>query len=206
MKKHLFSSVLLILGLAAHPASAAGKRIDNVLPKVTVVGTPEIAAQIRGAAPKRPRPIAPGEPAPFWVEFESDFDSAEEFPELVFRYSILLKTGSSLKLLEGEVTHIDVAKGKDRHSVMYIAPKTLNRISDGKPFNPSNIQAFWVEVFAAGESIGGQFKSSHGITYDQVAKERDKLDKVTDVFLQKSQTPFAPLFWDYYEAVKPSSR
>jgi hypothetical protein len=206
MKKNLILSLLLFAGICVQPALAAGKRIDNVLPKVTVVGTPEIAAQIRGAAPKRPRPITPGEPAPIWLEFESDFDSADEFPELLFRYSILMKVGNGLKLLEGEVTHIDVARGKDRHSVMYVAPKTLNKIADGKQFNPTNIQAYWVEVFAGAESIGGQFKSSHGITYDQVAKEKDKLEKVSDAFLSKAQTPFAPLFWDYYEAVKPSGR
>jgi hypothetical protein len=187
-------------------ARAAGRRVDNVQPKVTLIGSPEIVAQIKGGTPKRPRVPAPGEPAPIWLEFESDFDSAEDFPELVFKYSLLLKTSQSLKLLEGEVTLVDVARGKDRHSVVYIAPKTLNRLSEGKPFNPNNIQAFWVEVGAQGEAVGAQFKSTHGITYDQVAKEKDKLETLKDVFLAKSQTPFAPLFWDYYETVKPIAR
>lgn len=185
---------------------AAGKKIDNVVPKVTLIGSPELVPMIKGQLPKKARPIVQGEPAPIWVEFETDFDSTEEFPELLFRYSILLKTSTGLKLLEGDVTHIDIAKGRDRHSVMYIAPKTLNRLAEGKPFNPTNILAQWVEVFAGSESIGGNFKSNQGLTYDKVAKDKDKLEKVSDVFIQKGQTPFAPYFWDYYEAVKPHSR
>jgi len=206
MKTTLALLLALLCISAPQQAQAAGRRIDNVQPKVSLIGSPDIVAQIKGGTPKRPRIPAPGEPAPIWLEFEADFDSAEEFPELVFKYSILLKTSQTLKLLEGEVTLVDVARGKDRHSVVYIAPKTLNRLAEGKPFNPTSIQAFWVEVSAQGEAVGAQFKSTHGVTYDQVAKEKDRLETVKDVFLAKSQTPFAPLFWDYYETVKPIAR
>ncbi len=206
MKTTLRMAALLLCTVGLQTGFAAGRRVDNVQPKVTLIGSPEIMAQIRGGSPKKARIPGPGEPAPVWLEFESDFDSADEFPELVFKYGILLKTAQGLKLLQGEVTHVDVARGKDRHSVVYIGPKALNRLSDGKPFAMANVMAQMVTVSAQGEPIVVQFKSSHGITYEQFAKEEDKLEKVTDVFLNKGQTPFAPLFWDYYEAVKPSSR
>jgi hypothetical protein len=84
----------------------------------------------------------------------------------------------------------------------------LNKIGEGKPFTLSNVKAFWVEMFAGNDSVGAQFKASQGaaITYDAISKEKDKLDKVNDAFLNKGQTPFAPLFYDYYEAVKPAGR
>jgi hypothetical protein len=125
---------------------------------------------------------------------------------LVFKYSIILKFGTARKLIEGEVTHVDVPKGRDRHSVIYLPPKTLNKLSEGKPFTPHNILAVWVEVFAGGELVGGKFKSSVGITSEAVAKEKDSIPKATDLFLNKSQTPFASLSWDYYESIKPSTR
>jgi hypothetical protein len=209
MKTIPILTLTLLLTTLIPSGYAVGKRIDNVVPKVNLASTPEIQALVKYATPpmpKRPRPISPGEPAPVWLEFEADFDSTEEFPELVFKYSLLLKVGQSLKLVEGEVTHIDIGKGKDRHSVVYIAPKTLNKIGEGKPFTIANVRAYWVEVFAAGEAVGGQFKSSQGVTYEAIAKEKDKLDKVSDAFLSKNQTPFAPLYYDYYEAVKASSR
>lgn len=199
----------LLLSAAVPSGFAAGKRIDNVKISVNLMGSPEMVAQIKPITPlqpKRPRPISPGEPQPTWLEFEVDFDTAEEFPELQLRYSIILKSGQTFKLAEGEVTHVDVGRGKDRHSVMYIGPKSLNKITEGKPFTLQNISACWVDVMVAGEAVGGAFKPFGGVTLDAVTKQKDKLDKITDTLLNKTQTPFSPLYYDYYEAVKPSSR
>jgi hypothetical protein len=116
MIKNTPTLALALLLAAWTPSSfAAGRRVDNVQPKINLVSTPEIVAQIKYATPtlpKRPRPVMPGEPAPVWLEFEADFDTAEEFPELVVKYSLLVKVGQSLKLVEGEVTHVDVGRGK----------------------------------------------------------------------------------------------
>jgi hypothetical protein len=209
MKNTPVLASLLLLTVAVSSGFAAGKRVDNVKIAVNLLGSPEIVAQIKPitpAQPKRPRPLAPGEPLPTWLEFEVDFDTAEEFPELQLKYSIILKSGQTFKLAEGEVTHVDVGRGKDRHSVMYIGPKSLNKISEGKQFTPQNISACWVDILAGGEVVGGFFKPFQGVTLDAVTKLKDKLDKIPDTLLNKSQTPFSPLFYDYYEAVKPSAR
>ena len=197
---------LAFTALSLQTAHAAGRRIENVQPKVNLIGSPIIMATVAGGQPKKQRLAGPGEPAPFWLEIEADFDSADEFPELTLKCSLLLQLGKGMKLVEGEVSLVDVAKGKDRHAVMYIAPKTLNRLSENKPFTMTMVKAVLVELSAQGELIGANFKSSAGITADTFTKEKDKLEKVSDAMLNKSQTPFAPLFWDYYEAVKPSSR
>jgi hypothetical protein len=201
----------LFLSAALPSGYAAGRKVDSVQPKINLVSSPEIMAQLKYATPtqpKRPRPVMPGEPAPLWLEFEVEFETAEEFPELTVKYGLLLKVGQNVKLVEGEVTHVDVGKGKERHSVVYIAPKTLNKLGEGKPFTVANVRAFWVEMYSGNEAVGAQFKANQGatVTYDAIAKEKDKLDKVGDAFLNKTQTPFAPLFYDYYEAVKPSGR
>jgi len=197
---------IAFLASSLQTANAAGRRIENVQPKVNLVGSPEIMASVRGSQPKKQRIAGPGEPAPIWLEFEADFDTADEFPELTMKCSVLLQLGKGVKLVEGEVTLVDVAKGKDRHAVMYIAPKTLNKLSENKPFTMTMVRAILVELSAQGELIGANFKGSPGITADAFTQGKDKLDKVTDAMLNKSQTPFGPLFWDYYEAIKPSSR
>lgn len=197
-----------ILACSFTPAWAAGKVTVTDI-KVTVVGTPSIQAQIPGmTAPKRPRPVLPGEPAPLWLEVEADFDCAEEFPELTVRYSLVVAVGNAPKLIEGESTLVDVGRGKDRHSVMFVAPKTLNRISGGKPFNATQIKASWVEILAQNEPVGAKFKSSGGLTYEAIQKEKEKgtLERFSEGLINKQHTPFAPLFWDYYEAVKPGSK
>ncbi|MEI6871072.1 MAG: Amuc_1102 family pilus-like protein [Verrucomicrobiota bacterium] len=197
---------ILALSLSFQTAQAAGRRIENVQPKINLIGSPEILANIKGAQAKKPRIPGPGEPAPIWLEFETDFDSADEFPELTVKCSLLLQMGQRMKLVEGEVTLVDVAKGKDRHTVLYISPKSLNKLAENKPFTMTMVRAFWVELLVQGETFGAQFKSVGGLTYEQISKEKDRLDKSSDLMLGKAQTPFAPLFWDYYEAAKQAPR
>jgi hypothetical protein len=203
----------LFAGLACLAASvaqtqAANRPVDGVKINYNLIGSPEIVATVRGMAVKRPRIVGPNEPPAVWLEVETEFDSFQEFPELTFKYFLILtgKNGVPPKLLEGEVVHVDVAPGRERHSVMYIAPKTLNRLSDNKMFAINNIYGIYVEILSGGQVIAFGQKSSKG-TYENFVKSRDALtDKVTDAFLNKSQTPFAPLFFDYHEAVKPSTR
>jgi hypothetical protein len=197
---------LLASGLCS--AYAATRPVDGVKVNYNLIGSPEIVASIRGLAVKKPRIIGPNEPPAVWLEVETEFDSFQEFPELTFKYSLILtgKQGTTPKLLEGEVVHVDVAPGRERHSVMYIAPKTLNRLSDNKMFSVNNIYGVYVEISSGGQLIAFGQKSAKA-TYENFAKSRDSLtDKLIDAFLNKNQTPFAPLFFDYHEAIKPAAR
>jgi hypothetical protein len=196
---------LVCLSIFPTLTQAAGGKVAVSDVRATVVGTPMIQPQIAGMAPKRPRP---GEPAPLWVEVEADFDCAEEFPELTIRYGLVIAAANGVKLIEGESTLIDVGRGKDRHSVMYITPKTLNKITGGKPFQAAQIKASWVEILAQNEQIGAKFKSSAGVTYEGIQKEREKgtIERFAEGLVNKQHTPFAPLFWDYYETVRPGSK
>lgn len=205
--KHLLAGLAYLAAFVAQ-TQAANKPVDGVKISYNLIGSPEILANVRGMALKKPRPIMANDPAPVWLEVETEFDSSQEFPELTFKYFLILtgKNGVPPKLLEGEVVHVDVAPGQQRHSVMYIAPKTLNRLSDNKMFAINNIYGIFVEILSGGQVIASGHKSSKA-TYENFVKSRDALtDKVTDAFLNKSQTPFAPLFFDYHEAVKPSAR
>jgi hypothetical protein len=208
MKKFLLHLMLAVCALGLNAAHGAPRLpIDGVKVSYNLIGTPQLVAQIPGMAQKRPRIAGPGEPAPIWLEVESDFDCFNEFPELSVKYSLLVKVGAGpLKVIEGEVIHVDVAPGKERHSVMYIPPKSLNRLAENKQFALTSVKAAFVEISSKGELINAGQKVSGGITYAEFTKQRDAIEKVTDAFLNKQQTPFAPLFYDYYEAVKPLPR
>jgi hypothetical protein len=199
----------LALSWATTAMHAAGNKLAVTDVRAVVVGTPVIQAQIPGmTVAKRPRPILQGEPAPLWVEVETDFDCAEDFPELTVRYGLVVLVGNKAKLIQGETTLVDVGRGRERHSVMYISPKTLNRIAEGKPFAANQIKASWVEIFAQSEPVGAKFKSGSGLTYEGIQKEKEKgsIEQVAEALINKQFTPFAPLYWDYYETVKPGSK
>src|SRR5438309_8062575 len=60
-----------------------------------------------------------------WLEVEVEFTALPEYTdELTCRYFILVNG----KLLVGEVTHVNIAGGRDLRSVMYVSPKTLMRL------------------------------------------------------------------------------
>ena len=189
----LLAALFLTVAGLSH-AHAANRPVDGVKVSFNLIGSPQI--------------IGPTEPPAVWLEVETEFDAFQEFPELTFKYSLILtgKQGTPPRLLEGEVVHVDVAPGRERHSVMYIAPKTLNRLSDNKAFSINSIAGVYVEVSSGGQLIAFGQKSAK-LTYENFAKARESLtDKLTDALLNKGQTPFAPLFFDYHEAIKPSPR
>jgi hypothetical protein len=209
MKISPLRAALFLTVASFSQAYSANRPVDGVKVNFYLVGSPQIAASVRGMEQRKmTRTQSANEPPAVWMEVETEFDAFQEFPELTFKYFMVLtgKQGTQPKLLEGEVVHVDIAPGRERHSVMYISPKTLNRLSDNKTFSLNNVYGVYVEVSSGGQLIAYGHKSAKA-PYETFAKARESFtDKVTDAFLNKGQTPFAPLFFDYHEATKPSAR
>ncbi|MCX6968731.1 MAG: hypothetical protein NTV93_01070 [Verrucomicrobia bacterium] len=153
-----------------------------------------------------------------WLEVEVTFEravvpKAPKFAEeLTFNYYILLKNEHATEdkkptLLTGSVTHVCVPQEKGLHSVAYVSPRTLARFFDGKI--PVNAQQAVTDV---GVTISG----AGGLLAIATSKGTVKGDKgwwdntapftvVSGALLNKNETPFAPLEWDFYEAIKSKS-
>jgi hypothetical protein len=126
-----------------------------------------------------------------WLEFEVAYDTApDEIDELTFRFTALVEK----KLLTGEVTYVNILKGRDHYAVMYISPKGIARLTGGRALTGAGIENVWVEVSRQGQLLGKEsFKPGVPPNVAQVA----------GLVLRKDETPFAPLFYDRYEAIKP---
>ena len=176
-------------------------------PKVTVCANPVFNVSVPGLQNKVPT-RQPDERAPMWIEIEADFNTAEEFQELTFKFGmVVLPVGAAKpKLLEGEVTLVDVQVGKSRHAVMYVPPKTVFRMSPPKlPFQVNTVRASWVQVYAGSEKVAERFYSNfQGATLEGVLRDKETYEKITGGLVHKDTTPFAHLFLDYYESMKPS--
>jgi len=158
-----------------------------------------------------PRYDKRGAKAGSWLEVEVTFEwqprmkDPKYTDELTFNYYILLNNRSATipqpTLLSGSVTHVNIPQGRDLHSVVYVSPRALERFFDGKP--PGNAQQ---AVFDVGVTISKQgqvvaeasWKSKTGAWWPQY-------QQTPGFVLNKSETPFAPLAWDYYEAIKPKA-
>lgn len=125
-----------------------------------------------------------------WLEFEVSYETVpEEIDELTFKFTALIEN----KLLDGEVTYINIGKGRDHYAVMYLSPKSIDKLTGGRTLTAASIQNVWVEVSRQGQVLAKEsFKPA----------QQPNLPRVAGLVLNKNQTPFAPLFYDRYEEIK----
>ncbi len=158
-----------------------------------------------------PRYDKRGARAKSWLEIEVSFEwqtrlrDPKYTDELTFNYYILLKNRSPQypqgTLLVGSVTHTSIPQGNDMHSVVYISPRTLERFFEGNV--PGNAEQALVDVGVTISKQGQQvaatsWKSKSGDWWPQ-------FQQTPGFVLNKNETPFASLAWDYYEAIKPKT-
>jgi hypothetical protein len=152
-----------------------------------------------------------GPRAKSWLEVEVTFEwqprlrDPKYTDELTFNYYILLRNRSPQypqgTLLVGSVTHMSIPQEQDMHSVVYVSPRTLERFFDGKL--PANAEQALVDVGVTitkqGQEVAStSWKSKSGEWWPQ-------FQQTSGFVLNKNETPFAPLAWDYFEAIKPKS-
>jgi hypothetical protein len=179
---------LFSLAVIAFTATVFG-RDDYVLKKVSIATptTPTYSSDYQGPT-RRAR-------AEHWLELQADFDSnAEMTDELTFKYYVLFAG----KCLTGEVTHVNITKGRDLHSVMYISPKSIAQLLNGKQLTGTDVQDVGVQIESKGTVVAAKSFKGQGEWWA-------KLTPVPGMVINKTETPFAPLYWDSYEAVRPSS-
>lgn len=152
-----------------------------------------------------------------WLEIETTFNwqprpgptTPRFLDELTFNYYVLLNnpnfrdpaTGNQAKptLLVGRSVLTAVAAGKGLKTVVYISPRTLDRFFDGKQPATANaaVKEVTVTVTRGGQLVGylsqGKFAPDWWNQFQP---------NVSGYILNKNETPFAPLAWDYYEPLK----
>jgi hypothetical protein len=172
--------------IPAAPITSKNVKIEKIQP--AVIGTPEFV--VTGTTVKRSQPQK-------WLEIEVEFavEGVEIVDELTFKFDVLLNG----KLCPGEITHINLPKGKDRYTIMYVSPRNLERITDGHPLNPAMIQNAWVTILRQGQVLALSSMKDKGKPVPNMALTPGMLSP-------KADTPFAPLWSDRYEAVKPTNR
>jgi hypothetical protein len=142
-----------------------------------------------------------------WLEVEVTFDWTPRKPEpkylddLEVNTFILLsnKTRENPKgtLLTGSVAHVHTPQGKGMHSVVYVEPRALERLFDGKlPVNVRQaVEGVGVTITRGGTVVAEKTTQGRGQWWTE-------FEGVSGMVLNKSQTPFAHLAWDYHEPVK----
>jgi len=161
------------------PVGPGSVKLGRVAP--TTPTTPEF--QITGGATKR---YTLGK----WLEVEVPYETKPQMiDELSFHFVLLI----SNKLVDGNVTYVNIPAARDHYAVMYISPRTL-QVLTGKPqATGSDVQNIWIEVSHQGQVLDRAAIQNRAIP---------QLPLLSGMVLNKNETPFAPLYWDRYEAIK----
>lgn len=130
-----------------------------------------------------------------WLKIEVQFESKLEWADDVqVKYYVLIGKGEERKLFVGDVTHINVAKGSQHYSAMFIQPNTLKRYGAGQ------IDQVTVRIFHKG-ALASSFSEPN-------ARDGwwDRFQPTPGYLLAPQETPWAPIADERFEAVKPATK
>ena len=182
------AAIILALTLLAREGLAQNRSAEFQLTKITknFVSTPQFTYTGAQQYPTNQRDR--------WLEVEVEFTAAPDFTdELTFKYFILING----KLLTGEVTHVNIAAGRENRSVMYVSPLALARFVGNRGMTPNAIENVAVQITQKG-AVKDEMSLSRAS-----AQWYARMPALTGFVLNKNETPFAPLYWDRYEQIKP---
>jgi hypothetical protein len=209
MKIHSFISNLhqalaaaLILGCSL-PSLSAQTATEFAITKIDPQIVTRPALSYSGATGKTVQPKS-------WLEIEVTFESqlaspAEKYTDdLVINYYVLLANKSVSfpqgALLTGQTALTSVpAKQNDLKSVIYLSPRSMERLFDGKaPTSDSSaIVDIGVTISKQGQVVAQKSLKGSGVWWTL-----PQYQQTPGYLLNKSETPFASLNWEYYEPVK----
>ena len=130
-----------------------------------------------------------------WLQIETEFDSAPDWADDVqMKYYVLLGRGGNARCLVGEMTYVNVARGAQHYSAMFVHPNTLQRFSSGN----GQVEAVAVQLFYKGRLID---QSSYPPSDD---RWWERATPVSGFVLPPQETPWSVLAFDRYESPKPT--
>ena len=129
-----------------------------------------------------------------WPRSKSSFNltPSNSTPEMTFSYYVMFNG----IVLAGEVTHVNVLKGRELYSVMYIPPRTIaSLLKPGIPPTPALIQDIGVVILIKASQVA---ELSGGACPAQVRHAADHRP-----LAEQNQTLLAPLYWGRYASSRP---
>ena len=129
-----------------------------------------------------------------WLEVE--FSASAPTREAQFKFNI--EIGNTL--IVGQQTVVDMPASQSLFTSMYVAPRTLTTLLRGSPLTPTSVQNIAVQILRPGVAQPIAVKQLNGNQ-----RFYETMQQVPGFVLPKSETPFAFLYWDRYEQVRPEA-
>jgi hypothetical protein len=158
---------------------------------IEIIDTPEYSTSESKKLPKKRE----------WVEIEVIFKpegrtESGMVDKLEFSYFIML--GDEKTMLNEKINHVNLLLDESTASVVYVAPSTIFSLFGREASASKAVAAVAVEVRYNGALVGGDATLKPETRWWQTKTQTPGL------LLKKSETPFAPLWWDRYADIEKS--
>lgn len=145
-----------------------------------------------------------------WLEFEvgvklpafnQEQKDAGFVDRITVKWSVALKNpdGKGFILLTKDINHINVPIDEEVYSSVYLSPNTLKRVTGSDTAGKTSVDRVAVEVLVNGRTVAAE--SSKGkpdwVTAGSLSNQSGRFP-----LLNKTETPFAMLWWDRYAEIE----
>ena len=149
-----------------------------------------------------------------WLEVEASFkvQMAPEPPSktaerLLVKWYVAVehpdKRGAYL-LLTKDVTHVNVPLNEEIFSSIYLSPASVTRLTGSDRGGKKAVKYIGYEILVNGEKVAQESDGAKAGWWNVASDKISRSDTVP--LLNKSETPFAHLWWDRYAEILPETR
>lgn len=126
-----------------------------------------------------------------WLRIEAQFESKMEWgDDILLKFYVLMGKQPNFKMFSGELTHVNVARGTQHYSAMFVHPNTVRRYGAGQ------VEAVAVQIFYQGRLM------------DQLSEPKtnqrwwEQFSPLPGYVLNPLQTPWSVIANQRYEPIK----
>jgi hypothetical protein len=176
-----------VLSFAQEPQAPASPpfRITGI--RQRLISPPDYRSVIQGAGDRATST------AQNWLRIETEFASSPDWADDVqLKYYVLLGRGEKARCLVGEITYINVARGPQHYSAMFVHPNTLQRYGNGQ------VEGVAVQLFYKGQLIDQSSYPPSDVPW------WERATPTSGLVLAPRETPWSIFAFDRYESPKPT--
>ncbi|MGA0853871.1 MAG: Amuc_1102 family pilus-like protein [Luteolibacter sp.] len=200
----LLPILALALAFSASNASAQQAKVVGDKPAFDDIRSPEFS----GAKPKSFTPKD-------WLEIEAKLrismspePLSKTCERLTVKWYVAVKNPEkpgSMLLLTKEVEHVNAPIEEDVYCSVYLSPSSIKRLTGFDRAGKSSVEAVGYEVLINGERVCEETSKFKAGWWNSASDKISRSDTVP--LLNKSETPFAAMWWDrFIEVSAPRAR
>ena len=183
-------------------ANAQTYTVEPEKPKFDDLPSPELGSSKKTFKPKD------------WLEIEASF-KVQMTPEppsktaerVTVKWYIAVehpdKKGAFL-LLTKDITHVNVPLNEEIFSSVYLSPASIKRLTGRDRAGKSVVNLVGYEILINGEKVAQETSDSKAGWWNTTSEKISRSDSVP--LLNKSETPFASMWWDRYAEILVEKR